>query len=169
MANRNKDEQQAAAENLAYFEDVLVETKSKRADWLSGLHEIAGYLCMSTGHCSTALTSGVIKGARQVKGDAKSYSYKWIILRADAEKYKVSRETPAVPASTATNGHSKEQEKEVVFLKSGSPIASEKDMDAWIRGMNNLRYAIEQNTAAVKENTIAANQLTQELKPPQSK
>lgn len=150
--------------SLPYFEDVLIETKTRRSDWLVGSTEMANYLDFDVKTVGPRLSSGQFyaEARKAITMIPTNTGYSWILLKKDADKYKRHQE----PAKVEQNGHAAPaQAAQTVVLKEGSPLLSEKDAQAITRSLFDLHNinrqlhsdlvglasAVDANTKAVRD------------------
>lgn len=137
-----------------YLEDIMVETKTHRKDWLVGLQEIADYVGYSLSGMSYAVSNGKIPGIVKVfnTNRAKTQPYMYCMLVKLADKVK-----ERLAAKPELNGNS-QPPVQMVVPKEVVPIASQQDIRMLALEISNLKQAI-------KENTQALHEMTEELRP----
>ncbi len=150
------------ATELPYIEDILAETKTRRADWLVGAREINTYLTgLPLGRGQKLAPEILARCIKVVNATGGATSHAWALRKSDADHYQQQGEKQAEQDTKSTNGH---KAAEVVILKEGSPILSKQDGENIMRALWDVKLAVQTLTKTIEASTAAIAKMTEALK-----
>lgn len=140
-------------ENLPYFEDVLAETKTRRADWVCSVRRIQDRIGIKSREKFFEAVDAQGLPIRYVRPIISSgnrlYDHQMIALisELDAWKEKQKAQKPIPITSASKPG----EEKATIILKEGSPIMTQHDIDRLVSTNWRLIDAVNKLTEAVNK------------------
>lgn len=164
------EELPTSEEEVPFFEDVLVDTKTKRAEWILGRNNLLAELGCGPGQFDNAIKHRLIPFRIVKRGDGMQGRPMFAFWRGHLEQIRPVLAPPPPPVVERPTQKLQAVRLEPVpaptFINTGTPFMAPEDADAikqslWaVKGANDVNSrALNQLASAVDANTKATRDL----------